>query len=198
VEATDALLRRAAAARAVVFGTLAQRAAATRATVERLWATDALLVFDANLRAPHADAAVVRRSLRRAAVVKVTEGELRQVAAWFSLPGGTVRRTAAALAEAFDCRAVCVTRGRDGAALWREGEWTEHPGFEVEVRDTVGAGDAFLAVLVAGLLNGAETRSLLQHATLLGAYVATQPGAVPPGQPAAPPRPRGRGDGPRG
>jgi fructokinase len=84
---TEALLRRAADARAIVFGTLAQRHPVARATIERLWDTEALLVFDANLRAPHDDPAVVRRSLRRADVVKVTERELSRIAAWFDLPG---------------------------------------------------------------------------------------------------------------
>jgi fructokinase len=74
VEATDALLARAAAARAIVFDALAQRAPVTAATVARLWEADALLVFDANLRAPHADPAVVRRSLARAAVVEGDRG----------------------------------------------------------------------------------------------------------------------------
>ena len=94
--------------------------------------------------------------------------------------------TVAALAESFGCGTVCVTRGAGGAALWRDGRWTEHPGFPVEVRDTVGAGDAFLAVLLAGILSGAEDRALLRHANLIGAYVATQPGALPADQPEAP------------
>jgi fructokinase len=69
--------------------------------------------------------------------------------------------------------------------LLHDGAWTEHPGFEVEVRDTVGAGDAFLAVMLAGLLNGTSDEALLQHANLMGAYVATQFGAVPSDQGAA-------------
>ena len=190
---SDALLQRAAEARAIVFGSLAQRSAVTRATIERLWDTDAPLVFDVGLRPPFDDRDVVRRSLRRAAIVKLTDEELRRLAAWFDLPGGAApaARTAdllptvTALAETFGCGTVCVTRGREGAALWRDGRWTEHAGFEVEVRDTVGSGDAFLAVLLAGLLSGAEDRVLLQHASLIGAYVATQSGAVPADQPAA-------------
>jgi fructokinase len=181
---SDALLERAAAARAVVFGSLAQRNAVTRGTIERLWDTGALMVFDVNLRPPYDDPEIVRRSLRRADVVKINDHEMQRLAGWFGLRG-SLRETAAALAEAFACRVVCVTRGSAGAALWREGKWTEHPGFEVEVRDTVGAGDAFLAVLLAGLLAGAEDRALLQHANLIGAYVATQLGAVPADQPAA-------------
>jgi fructokinase len=184
IESSEALLARAATARAIVFGSLAQRSATTRATIERLWDTDALLVFDANLRPPYDDAAVVRRSLQHAAVAKVTDQELRTFASWFDLSSDPRRpeRTAAALAETFGCRTVCVTRGRHGAALWRDGRWTDHPGFEVEVRDTVGAGDAFLAVLLAGLLNGGDDRAVLQHATLIGAYVATQSGALPADQ----------------
>jgi fructokinase len=183
---TPELLRRAADARAIVFGSLAQRRETSRRTIERLGSADAVRVFDANLRPPHDDAEVVRASLARAAVAKLTEAELRRVAEWFRLPDESAARTAAAIAETFGCRVVCVTRGSEGAGLWHDGRWTEHPGFEVEVRDTVGTGDAFLAVLLAGLLRGgADDRTLLRHANLAGAYVATQAGAVPADQPAA-------------
>ena len=215
IEPTEALLARAADARALVFGTLAQRAATSRSTIARLWDTAALKVCDANLRPPYDERATVERSLRHADVVKVTDHELARLAAWFDLPGarpsapergagiaprgGRARaakpeptpsdvpmaRTVAALAEAFECETVCVTRGRDGAGLWRDGRWTEQGGFDVDVRDTVGVGDGFLAVLLAGLLAGADDRTTLRHATLMGAYVATQSGAVPADQPAA-------------
>jgi len=188
LEITRSLLERAAAAKAIVFGTLAQRSAVTRDTLRRVLNTHALKVLDVNLRPPYDDHEIIRDSLRRADVVKLNEDEMRRLASWFDLRGD-LRRTAGVLAETFDCHVVCVTRGRNGATLWREGRWTEHPGFEVEVRDTVGAGDAFLAVLLAGLLNGTDDEALLHHANLIGAYVATQHGAVPEDQPAhEPPR----------
>lgn len=187
---SEALLRRAAEARAIVFGSLAQRNPVTRGTIERLWETRALKVFDVNLRPPYDDREIVHRSLRHADVVKMNDDEMRRVAAWFDLRGGE-REVAAALAETLGAGIVCVTRGRHGAAMWRDGRWTDHPGFEVEVRDTVGAGDAFLAVLLAGLLTGMEDRALLRHANLIGAYVVTQFGAVPADQPAAIERSRG-------
>jgi fructokinase len=183
---TDALLLRAADARAIVFGTLAQRHATSRATIERLTAGPALRVLDANLRPPYDDREIVRHSLERADVVKVSDDELERMAEWFGL-AGPPRDLAGALAESFGCTVVCVTRGPRGAALWREGRWSEHEGYEVEVRDTVGAGDAFLAVLLAGLLAGGEDRASLQHANMVGAYVATQHGAVPVDQPTRPP-----------
>jgi fructokinase len=190
IATTEALLRRAADARAIVFGSLAQRHATSRATIERLWQSPATMVLDVNLRPPYDDREIVRRSLQRADVVKLSVPELVQVAEWFGLRGDE-RDMVSALAERFECPVVCLTRGSGGAALWHEGAWTEHPGFEVEVRDTVGAGDAFLAVLLAGLLAGGSDTSLLQHANLIGAYVATQHGAVPAGQEAAvaPPEP---------
>ena len=184
IEPSEPLLRRAREARAIVFGSLAQRDARSRATIARLWESDALAVFDVNLRPPFDDRDVVDRSLRRADVVKLSELELASVAEWFALRG-TPRAQVAALAETFSCDVVCLTRGSEGAALWHDGRWTEHPGFKVEVRDTVGAGDAFLAVLLAGLFAGGSDASLLQHANLIGAYVATQYGAVPADQDAA-------------
>jgi fructokinase len=49
----------------------------------------------------------------------------------------------------------------------------------VEVKDTVGSGDAFLAAFLAGLLAGQDDEEILRQANLLGAYVATQSGATP-------------------
>jgi fructokinase len=188
LEITRSLLERASTARAIVFGTLAQRSAVARDTIRRVLDTRALKVLDVNLRVPYDDREIVRHSLRSADVVKLNDDEMRRLASWFDLRGD-LPRTVAVLAETFDCRTVCVTRGRNGAVLWREGRWTEHPGFEVEVRDTVGAGDAFLAVLLAGLLEGTDDEALLHHANLIGAYVATQHGAVPEDQPAHEPPP---------
>lgn len=187
---TPALIARAATARAIVFGTLAQRHAESQRTIERLWESKALMVLDLNLRPPYDDHGIVERSLHRADVVKLSENELLHIAGWFGLTGST-REMVASLVKTFACRVVCVTRGSAGASLWREGRWTEQPGYAVEVRDTVGAGDAFLAVLLTGLLAGAsgaaEDETLLQHANLIGAYVATQFGALPSDQRVATP-----------
>ena len=190
IAATEELLARAAQARAIVFGTLAQRNETSRATIRRLWSFSAMMVFDVNLRPPYEDRDIVRRSLERADVVKLSEEELARLADWFAWHG-TQRERMTALADSFDCSAVCVTRGSEGAALLHDGVFTEHAGYPAEVRDTVGAGDAFLAVLLAGLLTGASDADVLQHANLMGAYVVTQFGAVPSDQSAAiaPPTP---------
>jgi fructokinase len=175
---TDELVTAAERAEAIVFGCLGQRSAESRETIRRLCASPALKVLDPNLRPPHTPPALVRESLELADLVKLNEDELGELARWFGFPAES-RPGAAALAARFGCRLVCVTRGRRGAALWHRGRWSEHPGFRVRVRDTVGAGDAFLAALLAGLLEGADDVELLERATRRGADVAARPGAVP-------------------
>ena len=184
LELTGELRARAQRARAIVFGTLAQRHVTSRATIQRLWDTKALAVFDVNLRAPYEDREIVAASLHRADVVKLSGDELRRLAGWFGLVGD-LQQSTTALAELFACPVVCVTRGGEGAVMLRDGKWSEHSGYPVDVRNTVGAGDAFLAVLLAGLLAGGSDSTLLQHANLIGSYVATQYGAVPADQNAA-------------
>lgn len=179
IEATAAALERAARADALVFGTLAQRSPVSRATIERLWAaTDGRKVYDVNLRPPYGDRETVRRSLEAADLVKLNEPELGRLGEWFGLEGDD-RRRAGALATSFGCDVVCVTRGERGAALWHRGRWSEHPGFRVRLRDTVGAGDAFLAALLAGLRRGYDDDTLLRRAGLVAARVVTREGAAP-------------------
>ncbi len=48
-------------------------------------------------------------------------------------------------------RIVVLTRGAEGAVLWTRTGRVDHPGFAVEVVDTVGAGDAFQAALLCAL-----------------------------------------------
>lgn len=178
IEASEPALERAAIAPAVVFGSLAQRSATSRHAVRRLAAAGTMRVFDVNLRPPHDDAAVVLDSLPGTELVKVNEAELETLAGWLGLPR-TLHDAGAALADRFGITTLCVTRGGNGAAMLRDGRWHEHPGFNVAVADTVGAGDAFLAALLRGLLAGTGDEELLRTANLVAAFVASRSGALP-------------------
>lgn len=178
IEATPSALQCARAADALVFGTLAQRDERSRAAIGALVDGPALTALDLNLRPPYDDRWLVERSLAAAQLVKLNRDELARVAGWFDLPSD-MREGMVALSARFGCSTVCVTLGAEGAVLLHHGRWAEHPGFRVRVRDTVGAGDAFLAALLHGLLSGAEELAALQHANLLGACVASCHGATP-------------------
>ncbi len=175
---SDALQQRAEQATAVVFGSLAQRADTSRQTIRALCETDARCVFDINLRPPYVERKIVEYSLLEADVVKLNDGELRQLRTWFDLPSGA-EAAMDELATTFSCSAVCVTWGGEGARLWMEGQFWSHPGYATDVADTVGAGDAFLAAFLSGFLNDLDGATVLDRANQLGAYVASQSGALP-------------------
>lgn len=183
IEATEGLLVAARRSRAVVYGTLAQRAETSRATLRALWEAAPLRVCDVNLRQPYVSREVVEASLLAADLAKLNDEEVHTLAGWWGLPANLTEATRA-LADRFEVRTVCVTRGAGGALLLREGALHEHPGYRANVDDTVGAGDAFLAALLAALIEGASSEEALERANKLGAFVASQPGAIPEYDPA--------------
>jgi fructokinase len=179
IDRTPELAAAAAGSQAIVFGSLAQRNPISRSTIRSVLPDGALRIFDVNLRPPFDDRRIVEDSLRRSDLVKLNDLELAVMREWFGLPTDD-REACKALCNNYGCGSICVTRAANGAALLHRGEWYEHAGCRVQAVDTVGAGDAFLAALIRGLLMGAEPQEALTVANGVGAYVATQPGATPP------------------
>jgi fructokinase len=183
IPATDANLRAAARADAFVYGSLAQRSLENRIALERLLAAlpkQALRVFDANLRPPHDDLDLVRQLARKATVFKLNATEAARLAANESEKPGHEEGYARLVAEMSGCGFVVVTAGARGAGMLRDGRWLWEPGRPRQVADTVGAGDAFVASLVAHLLHGKVLDAeILARACRLGEWVASQRGATP-------------------
>ncbi len=170
-----------ARADAVCFGTLAQRAPGSHEAIRGLLAAcrpGVLRVLDLNLRDPFWTDEVVQSSLESADVLKINERELDCCAGGLDLPGG-LRERVEELSRRYRLVAVAVTRGANGSLLYSRGRWDEHPGVPVKVRDAVGAGDAFTAALLLGLLRGDPLDRINRHANDVGAFVCTQPGATP-------------------
>ncbi|SHK28076.1 carbohydrate kinase family protein [Hymenobacter psychrotolerans] len=161
-----------------VFGSLAARQSGTRETLYRLLEHAKFKVFDVNMRPPHYSKEVVKYLLEKANLVKMNHHELAEIMAWF---GEETDQPAAMqwLANRFDLQAVCVTCGADGALLWANGQLYRSPGVSVEVKDTIGSGDSFLAALLKGWLAGQEPGDMLRFACATGALVATHQGATP-------------------
>lgn len=179
IATTDALVERAAAARAVVFGSLAQRSDISRRTIQHLCdVTSGVKIYDVNLRPPYTSREIVESSLRAADAVKMNNDELATMRGWYQLEAG-LKPAVETVADRFDLSTCCITCGSEGAYLWHAGAWIFHPGHDVVVRDTVGAGDAFLAALLAGLLADDDPGEVLSRANRLGAYVASRSGATP-------------------
>jgi len=165
---------------ALVYGTLAQLFPGVRALTRRV-ATEirpAHRLYDVNLRDEGWTPVAVLDLLADATVVKVNEAESETVADLV----GSVRRPdalATTLAARFDIEAVCITRGADGATLLTHGRRYDVDGIRVDVVDTVGAGDAFAAALLHGLLAETPPDEALRLANRLGALVVSRRGALP-------------------
>jgi fructokinase len=182
LEWNDTLAALAAQAVAVCFGTLAQRSPESSQTIQKFvkaTPSSCLRVFDINLRDSFHGEEIIGQSLDLANAFKLNDDELPIIAAMFGLKGSE-SEVVAGLSRRFGLGLVAQTRGARGALLWRKsGEISDLPGIPTEVRDTVGAGDAFTAALTLGLLQGRSLEEINRHASRIAAYVCTQPGAAP-------------------
>lgn len=96
------------------------------------------------------------------------------------LVGRSTSSSPAALAAALLERvpAVVITLGGEGSLVaTREGDWVTVPVFEVEVKDTTGAGDTYCGVLAAELAKGHDLAAAARVAAAAGALATTVPGA---------------------
>jgi fructokinase len=193
MELTGEWVQLAERADAICFGSLAQRSHESRQTIQTLAAqtsASCVRVFDVNLRPPFFSSEVIQESLELATVIKMNDAELPQILALLGLRGlarqeepmsGLLRRAAGRLLAEFpSIEMVVVTRGSHGSLLVTRKEWHEHPGFPVQIADTIGAGDAFAAAIVHYMLRGASLARLNEAGNRWGAWVASQSGAMPP------------------
>jgi len=190
LELSDEWVQLAARADAICFGSLAQRSAESRQTIQTLAAqtsSECVRVFDVNLRTPFYSSEVLQESLELATVVKMNDAEVPEVLSLLGLAGdestdsGALRAGARRLLDEFpSLRMVAVTRGGHGSLLVTRELWDEHPGISIRVVDTIGAGDAFTAAMTHYLLRGASLGTLNEAGNRWGSWVASQSGAMPP------------------
>lgn len=176
-------------ARALIYGSLAGRSPYNLGQVALLLDVEGpLKFFDVNLRPPFADPMLVMELAKRADVLKLNDGEAGQLAVWFRTGelrpdtprnADAVSAACATIAEATNTARICVTMAEEGAALWDRGKLVTAPTPRVLVKDTVGAGDAFMAGLMVGLTRGTDPQKVLTNACRLGAFVASHDGATP-------------------
>ena len=167
---------------AICFGTLAQRGAISRATIQRAIktaASSAWRLFDVNLRQHYFDERVVVSSLQMANAIKLNDDELPVVARVCNLPAAGAVDQLRTLCDWFGLRLAALTRGAAGSILVSPSAVCESPAHPAVVCDTVGAGDAFTATLLVGLLHGRPLAEVNERANAVAAYVCSQPGATP-------------------
>ncbi|MBO0810859.1 MAG: carbohydrate kinase [Microlunatus sp.] len=107
-------------------------------------------------------------------VIKASDDDVRFLA-------GDWRAAAERWLEDYDLGLVVITRGEDGASALTPHGWTTVPGYPIELVDTVGAGDTFMAGFLDGHVRlGLDLEQSLMRGAAAAAIVCSRQGAQPP------------------
>lgn len=170
-------------ARAVCFGSLAQRNVVSRETIAKfLDATpdDCLKICDINLRQQFYSKEILEASFKRCNILKINDEELVVVNRMFGYDSLEMRGTCQKIVADYDLKMLVLTCGTNGSYVFTADGLTsfqETP--KVEVADTVGAGDSFTGSFCGSILNGKTVQEAHKTAVQVSAFVCTQNGAMP-------------------
>ena len=179
IQAGEAAKTRVAQSDVFIFGSLSVRDAVSRQALAELLPHASFKIFDVNLRPPHYRLADLRDMMRQADFIKLNDDELHEIATALGSPYRSIEQNIRFIAERTHTRQICVTLGKHGALYFCDGELFAHHGYRVNVADTVGAGDSFLAGFIHQFLQGKTPPETLAFACALGSLVASRHGATP-------------------
>jgi fructokinase len=164
----------------LVYGSLAARNETSRQTLNQLIDHAKYRLFDVNLRAPHFSEETVINLLKSADAVKLNSNELQVISSWF---GGNNSKSEtnqiARIQREFAIPEIILTKGGQGASYYTENERYDYQAYSVDVQDTIGSGDSFLAAFISQKLSDKSVEEMLDYAVALGAFVSSQSGANP-------------------
>lgn len=179
---SEEVLQIAAQTRAICFGSLAQRSPVTRATLHAFLdaiPADALRIFDINLRQNWYSKEVIVTSLEKANVLKISNEELPVLNQMLDYTASNDETNCRQIMQDYQLDMLIFTCGGQGSHVFTQDEVSHMSPKQVEVKDTVGAGDSFTASFIASILLGKSLKDAHRIATNVSAYVCTQDGATP-------------------
>lgn len=179
IEIKEEMVKAVENADAFIFGSLICRDEISRNTLYQLIKAASYKVFDINLRPPHYEKGVLQHLMQQANFIKFNDEELYEVAKLLGSPFHSLDQNLTYISEKTDTSSICVTKGSHGAVLLKEGKLYYNSGYQIKVKDTVGAGDSFLASLISSLLREEHPQKAIDHACAVGALVAGSEGANP-------------------
>lgn len=164
---------------AFVFGSLITRDEVSKRTLYSLIDIASYNIFDLNLRAPYYTKDVLTYLMKKADFIKFNDDELYEIASFLNSKYNTLEDNLKYISEQTNTNHICVTRGEYGAVLFYNNELYYNNGYQIRVKDTVGAGDSFLGALISQLLSHVEPQKAIDFACGVGALVAQSEGANP-------------------
>ncbi|SHG46326.1 fructokinase [Salegentibacter echinorum] len=164
----------------IIYGSLASRNEVSKASLLSMLAqSNAFKVFDVNLRPPHYTMETIQKLLQFSNMVKFNEEELLEISQVLGSVSDGIEQNIRFIKEKTGIQTICVTMGGAGAMLFYKDRLYSNPGYQIEVVDTVGAGDSFLGALLCSLLSDKEPQKALDFASAIGCYVTGSMGAIP-------------------
>jgi fructokinase len=179
IENTPKLMKASAEADFIVYGSLASRNKTTFNTLLQVLENKGLKIMDVNFRPPFDKKEIVEKLLHKTNIAKLNNEELNEISGWYAKSDLSENEQMSWFSSFYKLEMVCLTKGDKGAKLAIENKLYSHPGFKVKTEDTVGAGDAFLAGLIASIVKNKEPKDALSFACATGAFVASKKGATP-------------------
>lgn len=169
---------------ALSFGSLAQRNVVSRDTINQFLdampdETGRYKIFDINLRQGFYTRETICTSMEKCNVLKINDEELVAISRMFGYPGIDLQDKCWILIAKYKLDMLILTCGVNGSYVFTPGNVSFVATPEVEVADTVGAGDSFTATFIASLLRGEGIKEAHLKAVRVSAYVCTQHGAMP-------------------
>ena len=170
-------------ARAVCFGSLAQRNSVSRENIRKFLAdtpADCLKICDINLRQQFYSKDVLEDSFKLCNILKINDEELVVVNRMFGYDGLDMRQTCEKMVQDYGLKMLVLTCGTNGSYVFTDDGLTSFQDTpKVEVADTVGAGDSFTGSFCACIINGKPVQEAHKTAVAVSAFVCTQNGAMP-------------------
>ncbi|SNR51413.1 fructokinase [Lutibacter agarilyticus] len=163
----------------LLYGSLASRDKSTKKTLLQLLEVAKYKIFDVNLRAPHYSESTLKELMAAADFIKFNDDELFKVAKSLDSKHKSLEQNIKYISKKTNTNTICVTLGSHGAVLYHKRKFYNNYGFKVDVIDTVGSGDSFLAALITKLFNKPDPQEAINFACAVGAIVAQNDGANP-------------------
>ena len=163
------------------FGTLGQRNETSRRTLNKILDNiDSKEIFlDINLRKQYFNENIIRDSLESATILKLNDEEVIVLAELLFNRKMPEKEFVNIISQRFELPLICITKGEKGCSVFYDQKLKHITAVEVEVADTVGAGDGFSAGFLYHICQHNDPFTSAHHGNYLGAYVASRDGAIP-------------------
>jgi fructokinase len=161
------------------FGTLAQRNEKSKNTIKSLLGKKIKYFCDLNLRQNFYTSEIIQHALLTSDIVKMNVEELKLVNEMLIKQPFEIERTAGDVKNKFNIDLLCITMGEEGSILLSK-NIADYYRIKVDnIIDTVGAGDAYAAILCIGYLAGLPFEKINKLASEFAAEIIQINGAIP-------------------